>query len=134
MPCYRVLCLARPDTEPKKLADIFRGIAKVVYREKGQFRTLENLGVRPLHWPLRTLGHKFVAARWVQFSCDVNPAGLAQVRGLIHQEEAILMATPLRARAAAGEELGEFRAHRRLVEKTKYKAPAEETPIAALLK
>jgi ribosomal protein S6 len=133
MPCYRFLCLARPDTAPAKLAEIFRGVAKVVYREKGQFRTIENLGIRPLHWPIRAFGNKFDDARWVQFYCDVSPAGLTQVRGLIRQEEAILMATPLRARAELGEVLGDFRPHRRLVEKKKFKLPTATSPIGELL-
>jgi ribosomal protein S6 len=133
MPCYRVLCLARPDTTPSKLADIFRSLAKVVYREKGQFRTIENLGVRPLHWPIRAFGHKYDDARWVQFWCDVSPAGLTQLRGLIRQEESILMATPLRARAELGETLGDFRPHRREVEKRKHTMPSAPTPVTELL-
>ena len=43
------------------------------------------------------------------------------------------MATPLRARAELGGELGDFRPHRRLVEKKKYKLPTAPSPIAELL-
>lgn len=135
MPCYRILCLARSDVPPTKLADIFKSFAKVVYREKGQFRTVENLGIRPLHWPIRIAGQKFDDARWVQFWCDVSPTGLTALRGIIRQEERILMATPLRARAEMGEELGDFRPHRKVVEKTKsHRAvPAAVAPVAELL-
>ena len=55
------------------------------------------------------------------------------MRGLIRQEESIFMATPLRARAELGGELGDFRPHRRLVEKKKYKLPTAPSPIAELL-
>jgi ribosomal protein S6 len=134
MVCYRVLCLAKPATAPKKLAKIFQVAARVVYREKGQFRTVENLGVRPLQWPIQNHGQKFEDARWVQFWCDVSPAGLQQLRNTLTREEDLLGITPLRALATLGEELGEFRSHRRLVEKKKYKLPTEPNPVSDLLK
>ncbi len=134
-PCYRILCLAIPETPAPKLAEIFRGCARVVYREKGQFRTVENLGVRPLHWPFRFAGKKYDDARWVQFWADLSPAGLASLRGFIAAEEAILMATPLRARADLGEELGEFRPHRKSQSKRKSSRalPAATAAIKELL-
>lgn len=133
MPCYRVLCLLRPDTAPEKLASIFRDVARAVYREKGQFRGVENLGVRPLHWPLRKLGYKFDDARWVQYWADVSPTGLAQVRASMKQSPELLLATPLRARAELGDELGDFRPHRRLVDRKKFPMPEVPTPLGELL-
>jgi ribosomal protein S6 len=36
-----------------RLATLFRSVARVVYRESGQFRRVENMGVRPLATPVR---------------------------------------------------------------------------------
>lgn len=79
MPCYKLLCLARPEVPPAALVTTFRNLARVVFQEKGQVRTVENLGVRPLSWPYRDHGTKYNEARWVEFTCDVSPIGLRQV-------------------------------------------------------
>ena len=134
MPCYKVLCLAKPESSPQKLANIFKGVARVVYQEKGQFRQLENLGVRPLMWPYRKHGAKFNEARWVQFSCDVNPIGLRQVQNWLRQEDTVLMSTPLRVRTAEpGGIVGDFKPHRRAVEKKKYTLPPTPSSIPDLM-
>ena len=134
MPCYRFLCLAKPDTPAPVLADFFRGVARVVYQEKGQFRTIENLGIRPLAWPYRDHGTKYDEARWVEFICDVSPIGLRQVRNTLKTEEFVLMATPLRVRTDADGSVGEFMPHRRTVEKLKHTVPTTPSKLAELLK
>jgi ribosomal protein S6 len=134
MPCYRFLCLAKPETHPQTLANIFRTVARVVYQEKGQFRTVENLGVRPLHWAYRDHGTKYREARWVAFTADVSPAGLKQVQNTLRAEENVLMATPLRVRTDADGAVGEFRPHKRVVEKLRHRLPTTPSPLTELLK
>lgn len=135
MPCYKFLCLAKPDAQPQNLANIFKSVARVVYQEKGQFRTIENLGVRPLAWAYRNHGTKYTDARWVQFTCDISPVGLKQVQNTLRGEETVLMATPLRVGTDLEEgAVGDFRPHRRLVEKKKYRLPTAPSKLADLLK
>lgn len=90
MPCYQLVLLARPDITPDRLTTLFRSIARVVYREQGQFRTLENLGVRPLAFPIRKGGQKFEEVRWVQALYDCAPPALASVGSAIQGEKSVL--------------------------------------------
>ena len=90
MPSYQLVLLARPDITPDRLAVLFRSIARVIYREQGQFRTLENLGVRPLAYPIRKGGQKFEEVRWVQALYDCAPPALASVGSAIQSEKGVL--------------------------------------------
>lgn len=81
MPCYRLLAYARPDATPSSLAESFRNIARVVYREKGQFRTIDNLGVRPLAYREKSRGERFNEARFVSCVYDVAP----DAKGIVEQ-------------------------------------------------
>ena len=97
MPCYQLVLLARPDITPERLSVLFRAIARVVYREQGQFRNVENFGVRPLSFPIRVLGQKFDEARWVHATYDCAPSGLAAVTSTIQTEKGVLQYKFLRA-------------------------------------
>lgn len=108
MPCYQLILLARPDTSADKLAALFRSIARVVYREHGQFRTISHLGVRPLAYPVRKAGQKFEEARWVQAYYDVAPPSLAAVASAIQSEKGVLQYKHLRMHAPSME-LAAFR-------------------------
>lgn len=105
MPCYQLIVLARPDATPEKLANLFRAVARVVYREHGQFRTITNFGVRPLAYPVRKGGQKYEEARWVHAYFDVAPQVLASVGSAIQTEKAVLQYKHLRNTG----ELGVFR-------------------------
>jgi ribosomal protein S6 len=97
MPCYQLTLLARPDTTAEKLALLFRAIARVVYREHGQFRYLENFGVRPLAFPVRKGGQKFEEVRWVHAYFDISPAALSAVAAAIGTEKGVLQYKYLRS-------------------------------------
>ncbi len=90
MPCYQLLCFARPETSPKALAETFRRLARLVYREKGQMRTVENLGVRPLAYAHRIPREKFDDARLIQCSYDLPPSALVEVEGLLRNDPNML--------------------------------------------
>ena len=79
MPCYRLVMLARPDVSGEKLATLCRAVARVVYREHGQFRWLRNAGVRPLAFAVRAGGAAYEEARWLEACFDVSPPALAAV-------------------------------------------------------
>ena len=40
MPTYQLIVLAQPSASAEKLAQLMRGVARLVYREQGQFRTV----------------------------------------------------------------------------------------------
>lgn len=96
MPCYQLILLARPDTTPERLAMLFRNLARVVYREHGQFRFVENFGVRPLAFPIRKGGQKFEEARWVHAYFDIAPAALPNVTAATGAEKGVLQCRYLR--------------------------------------
>lgn len=96
MPCYKLIVWSRPEATPAELAKTFRGLAKLVYREQGQFRTLANKGVRPLAWPIRKPYEKFDEARLVECSFDVSPSGKEQLEGFLTSAEEVLAFTHLR--------------------------------------
>jgi ribosomal protein S6 len=87
MPAYQLVLLARPDITPEKLSMVFRGIARVVYREHGQFRSIQNFGVRPLSYPIRKLGQRFDEARWIHASFDAAPPVLTAVGAAVQTEK-----------------------------------------------
>ncbi len=95
MPCYQLVLLARPDITPDRLATLFRNIARVIYREQGQFRTLQNLGVRPLAYVVRKGGQRYEEVRWVQALYDCAPPALSSVGGAIQSEKGVLQYTHL---------------------------------------
>lgn len=97
MPSYQLVLLARPDITPDRLATLFRSVARVVFREQGQFRTVTNMGVRPLAFPVRKNGAKFEEARWVQAEYDCTPPALTSVGAAIQSEKGVLQYTHLRA-------------------------------------
>ena len=90
MPYYRTLCLVKPATSKKALTTMFRDVARLVYRERGNFRTIENLGVRPLATPVARNGMRFGDARWVSCSFDANPKGRSEVEKLLNMSSDIL--------------------------------------------
>lgn len=96
MPAYQLIVLCRPDVTPDKLASCFRGVARVVYREHGQFRAIKNYGVRPLAFPIRKLGQRFDEARWVHATFDAAPPVLAAVGAAVQSEKAVLQYKHLR--------------------------------------
>lgn len=105
MPCYQLVVFIRPDASPERLAELFRSVARVVYREQGQFRFLENFGVRPLAWPIRKAGSKFEEVRWVQCLYDCSPAILSTIEGVVKADKDVLQLRHLRY----GGYLAEFR-------------------------
>ena len=90
MPCYRLLCLARPETTPEYLAKMFKDVARLVYREKGVVREVSNLGIRPLAYRMKNRRQYFEDARWLQAVYDVSPAALGEVEKMLKQEEAVI--------------------------------------------
>lgn len=90
MPCYRLLAYAKPDTTPKDLARVFQNVARVVFRERGQLRTVENLGVRPVSTPFRVGGERIDDARMVMAFYDVSPLGLQVIASTLQQERAVM--------------------------------------------
>jgi ribosomal protein S6 len=102
MPCYQLVLFARPDITPEKLATLFRSVARVVYRERGQFRTIENLGVRPVAWPVRQHDLRFDEVRWVHALYDCAPTSLAAVGQAIQAEKAVLQYKHLKYEGVLG--------------------------------
>ena len=90
MPCYQLLCFAKPDTTPERLSALFRAVARVVYREGGGFRRVENLGVRPVAFPLRKGGAKYDEVRWVSATFDAAPPALTAVGAVVDAEKDVL--------------------------------------------
>eukprot|EP01138_Halocafeteria_seosinensis_P011086 gb/GECG01011323.1/.p1 GENE.gb/GECG01011323.1/~~gb/GECG01011323.1/.p1 ORF type:complete len:145 (+),score=11.76 gb/GECG01011323.1/:1-435(+) len=90
MPCYRLLCWARPESSPKELAETFRNLARLVYREQGQFRTIDNLGVRPLGWTLRKPYERFNEARLVECKYDIAPDGKDELENYLKSSTPVL--------------------------------------------
>lgn len=97
MPCYQLVVFAKPDMAPEKLAALFRNVARVVFREAGQFRRLENLGVRPLAYPVRKGGAKFEEVRWVTATFDIAPGALPMVGAAIQADKDVLQYKHLRS-------------------------------------
>ena len=94
---YRLLTYTKPDTGAEELAGIFRSVARMVYRERGQFRRIKNLGVRPLAYPFRRPREKYEAARFVECTYDVAPKGLSEVERLLRGDDAVLRFVHLKA-------------------------------------
>ena len=109
MPTYQLVVLAQPSASSEKLAALFRGVARLVFREQGQFRTVENFGVRPLAYPIRKAGSRFEEVRWVQATFDCAPPALPTIGALLGGDRDVLQFKTLRA---GPELLGEFRAKR----------------------
>ena len=109
MPCYQLVVLAQPSAAPEKLAALMRGVARLVFREQGQFRTVDNFGVRPLAFPIRKAGARFEEVRWVQALFDCAPSALPTIGALLGGDRDVLQFKTLRA---GPELLGEFRARR----------------------
>lgn len=118
MPCYQLIVFLKPDASPDRLAQLFRSVARVVYREQGQFRFLENFGVRPVAWPIRKSGSKYEEVRWIQCLYDCSPQVLSAVEGSLRGDKDVLQMRHLRYEGY----LGEFKA-RTSTEKRK-KMPA----------
>ena len=109
MPTYQLVVLAQPSASSEKLAALFRGVARLVFREQGQFRTVENFGVRPLAFPIRKAGSRYEEVRWVQAMFDCAPPALPTIGALLGGDRDVLQFKTLRA---GPELLGEFRAKR----------------------
>ena len=90
MPCYQLLCYAKPDTSAERLSALFRAVARVVFREGGGFRRVENLGVRPVAYPLRKGGARYDEVRWVSATFDAAPPVLAAVGAVVDAEKDVL--------------------------------------------
>jgi ribosomal protein S6 len=80
MPPYELIVFLRPAVTPQQLSSLFRNVARIVFREQGQFRRVENLGVRPLAYPLRKSGARYEEVRWVSATFDAAPPVLAAVK------------------------------------------------------
>ena len=90
MPCYQLLCFAKPGMTPERLSELFRAVARVVYREGGGFRRVENLGVRPVAYPLRKGGERYDEVRWVSATFDAAPPVLTAVGAVVAAEKDVL--------------------------------------------
>lgn len=119
MPCYQLILFAKPETSPEKLSTLFRSLARLVYREQGQFRTIENLGVRPLAYPIRQAGRKVEQVRWVQAMYDCAPPALASVGTLLASDTDVLQFKHLKQ----DDGLGRFKPERK--ERLKKFSPAQ---------
>jgi small subunit ribosomal protein S6 len=105
MPLYRLLAYTKPDTSSADLAELFRSVARLVYRERGQFRKIQNLGVRPLAYPHRRPREKYDSARFVECTYDLAPKGLAEVERLLKSEDSVLRCFHMRSE----DELAKFK-------------------------
>jgi ribosomal protein S6 len=76
---------------------MFRKVAKIVFRERGQFRTVENLGVRPISYPYRLQGKRYDDARWVTALYDVNPEALRVVSRALRDDPDVMNLYHVRA-------------------------------------
>jgi len=103
MPAYQLVVLTRPEVTAEALAVLFRSVARVVYRERGQFRRVENHGVRPLAFPIHRQGAKLEEARWVMSTFDVAPGALANIAAAVRAEKGVLRLEFLRNRSPLGE-------------------------------
>lgn len=83
---YQLIVFLRPAVTPQQLATLFRSVARIVFREQGQFRRVENLGVRPLATPIRRDGERFDEVRWVSATLDVAPSALPAVYAAVKEE------------------------------------------------
>ena len=90
MPCYSLTVFLKPSATPEALAALFRSVARVVYREAGQFRRVENLGVRPLAYPISKDGAKFEEVRWCTSTYDIAPSALPSVGAVVQAEKDVL--------------------------------------------
>jgi ribosomal protein S6 len=86
MPPYELIVFLRPSVSPQQLSALFRSVARIVFREQGQFRRVENLGVRPIAHPIRRDGERFDEVRWVTATLDVAPAALPAVFAAVKEE------------------------------------------------
>jgi ribosomal protein S6 len=86
MPPYELIVFLRPSVTPLQLSTLFRSVARIVFREQGQFRRVENLGVRPIAHPIRRDGERFDEVRWVTAALDVAPAALPAVYAALKEE------------------------------------------------
>ena len=86
MPPYQLIVFLRPAVTPLQLSSLFRNVARIVFREQGQFRRVENLGVRPLATPIRRDGERFDEVRWVSATLDVAPSALPAVYAAVKEE------------------------------------------------
>lgn len=109
MPCYQLIVFAKPEVSAEKLTNVFRSLARLVYREQGQFRYIENYGVRPLAYPIRSTGQKYEEVRWIEAYYDCAPPALATIGALLAADKDVLQYKHLRNTTY----LGEFKAHPR---------------------
>ena len=109
MPTYQLVVLAQPSSTPERLSALFRGVARLVYREQGQFRYVDNFGVRPLAYPIRKAGARFEEVRWVQALFDCAPPALPTIGALLSGDRDVLQFKALRA---GPELLGKFSARK----------------------
>ena len=86
MPPYELVVFLRPSVTAQQLSSLFRSVARIVFREQGQFRRVENLGVRPIAHPIRRDGERFDEVRWVTATLDVSPAALPAVYAAVKEE------------------------------------------------
>lgn len=97
MPPYKLMALLRPEASPETLANIFRGIARVVYREQGVVRSVENLGVRPLAYRHHAGPEDYVTdARMVEARFALSPSALRVVEQRLSLEPEMLRFTHYR--------------------------------------
>jgi len=116
MPCYQLIVFAKPEVSAEKLTNVFRSLARLVYREQGQFRYIENYGVRPLAYPIRLTGQKYEEVRWIEAYYDCAPPALATIGALLAADKDVLQYKHLRNTTY----LGEFKAHPRGEKKKKF--------------
>jgi len=115
MPTYQLIVLSLPSCSAEKLSTIFKSVARLVYREQGQFRYIDNFGVRPLAYPIRKAGARFEEVRWVQALFDCAPPALPTIGALLDGDRDVLQFKTLRA---GPELLGELR-NKRVPERLK---------------
>jgi ribosomal protein S6 len=113
MPCYQLIVFAKPDAAPERLTELFRSVARVVYREQGQFRYMENFGVRPLATAVRKAGTKYEEVRWVQCLYDCSPNILSTLESVVKSDRDVLQFKHLRYEGYLGEWRGKTSSEKR---------------------
>lgn len=106
MPVYEILCVASARTGHHNLAQVFQKCTRNVMNKGGTVRAIDNLGVRPLAYRMKSHQYWHDYGRYVRFVCETNPYGLRDmvktlqlsdsiVRWLVLKEKGLAARKPL---------------------------------------
>eukprot|EP00388_Colpodella_angusta_P032136 GDKK01025588.1.p1 GENE.GDKK01025588.1~~GDKK01025588.1.p1 ORF type:complete len:131 (+),score=23.62 GDKK01025588.1:77-469(+) len=113
MPLYQQILMMLPKAPKDKMVKILQQQAKIVLESGGNYRGVENHGIRPL--PERTRRQfavvngprHFWEARYVTTTFDASPAALVEIGRLFRNEENVLRAFTIKRKASIFRATGE---------------------------